>query len=115
MSEIPSEPIEKEEDSPPIDEEIANALRTVYDPEIPVNIYELGLIYSAEKDENGRVFIEMTLTSPNCPEAAQLPMMVESAVLTVPGVSDVQVRLVWEPMWTPERMSESAKLQLNMM
>ncbi len=114
MNEKKLEPIEKET-AAPVDQEIANALRTVYDPEIPVNIYELGLIYKAERNENGRVHIQMTLTSPNCPEAAQLPMNVESAVLNVPGVSDVFVELVWEPQWTPEKMTESAKLQLNMM
>lgn len=115
MTENRPESVEAEASAPPIDPEIANALRTVYDPEIPVNIYELGLIYKVEKNENGRVRVQMTLTSPNCPEAAQLPLNVESAVLTVPGVSDCHVELVWEPQWTPDKMSEAAKLQLNMM
>ena len=114
MSENNPSPIE-EESSAPIEEEIANALRTVYDPEIPVNIFDLGLIYSADRNDNGRIHVQMTLTSPNCPEAAQLPINVESAVLTVPGVSDVHVELVWEPQWTPEKMTEAANLQLNMM
>ncbi len=114
MSENQPDPI-GESPGAPIEDEIANALRTVFDPEIPVNIFDLGLIYKADKNENGRVHVEMTLTSPNCPEAAQLPINVENAVLTVPGVSDVHVELVWEPQWTPEKMTEAAKLQLNMM
>jgi FeS assembly SUF system protein len=92
---------------------IAEALRTIYDPEIPVNIYELGLVYDLKVDEAGNVTVQMTLTAPNCPEAGSIPGRVEAAVRAVPGVQDVKVELVWEPPWTPARMSEAAKLQLG--
>lgn len=94
--------------------EIEAALRTVYDPEIPVNIYDLGLIYRVEVSETGVVDIDMTLTAPGCPVAETFPGEVEQRVLQVPGVSDVRVELVWEPPWTPERMTEAAKLELGM-
>ena len=94
--------------------EIENALRTIYDPEIPVNIYDLGLIYRFEVSEAGVVDIDMTLTAPGCPVAETFPGEVEQRVMQVPGVSDVRVELVWEPPWTPERMSEAAKLELGM-
>ena len=92
---------------------VAEALRTIYDPEIPVNIYELGLVYDLKVDEAGNVTVQMTLTAPNCPEAGSIPGRVEAAVRAVPGVQDVKVDLVWEPPWTPARMSEAAKLQLG--
>ena len=92
---------------------VAEALRTIYDPEIPVNIYELGLVYDLQVDEAGNVTVQMTLTAPNCPEAGSIPGRVEAAVRAVPGVQDVKVDLVWEPPWTPARMSEAAKLQLG--
>lgn len=91
------------------------AIREVYDPEIPVNIYELGLIYKVdiEKDTNN-IFVEMTLTSPGCPVAGEMPGMVENAVRTVNEVGEVKVEIVWDPPWDPSKMAETAKLQLNM-
>jgi len=96
-----------------IEAEILEALREVYDPEIPVNIYDLGLIYEVNVDEQGVVDIEMTLTSPACPVAGILPGQVEQKVREVPGVADVSVELVWEPAWSMDRMSEEAKLELG--
>ena len=96
-----------------IEAEVMEALREVYDPEIPVNIYDLGLIYDVDVDEFGFVEIDMTLTSPACPVAGTLPGEVENAVRRVPGVSDVHVELVWEPAWSMDRMSEGAKLELG--
>ncbi len=90
------------------------ALRSVYDPEIPVNIYDLGLVYDLQIDEKGAVEIRMTLTAPACPVAQTFPSTVECVVREVPGVTDVSVDLVWDPPWTPERMSEAARLQLGM-
>ena len=92
---------------------IIDALRGVYDPEIPVDVYSLGLIYELEADADGFVDIAMTLTTPSCPVAGQMPGMVRSAVEQVPGVQAAEVRLTWEPPWTPERMSEAARLQLG--
>lgn len=92
---------------------IIEALRGVYDPEIPINIYELGLIYDLRVEPTGQVSIQMTLTAPSCPEAQFIPGRVESAVKEVPGVNGATVELVWEPPWRPERMSEAAKLQLG--
>ncbi len=94
-------------------EQITQALRQVYDPEIPVNIYDLGLIYRLEVDGAGSVDIDMTLTAPGCPVAQTFPGTVEEAVRQVPGVSAARVELVWDPPWTPERMTEEAKLQLG--
>ena len=96
-----------------IEADVVEALQTVYDPEIPVNIYDLGLIYDVDVDQDGSVSIEMTLTSPACPVAGTLPGEVEARVRDVPGVTDVDVELVWEPSWSPERMSEVAKLELG--
>ncbi len=96
-----------------IEAEVLEAMRGVYDPEIPVNIYDLGLIYDVHVDEFGVVDIEMTLTSPACPVAGILPGQVEQAVRNVPGVADVSVELVWEPAWSMDRMSEDAKLELG--
>ena len=93
---------------------IIEACATVYDPEIPVNIYELGLIYAIETDEANRVKIEMTLTAPACPSAQELPEQVRQAVLAVDGVSECEVEVVWDPPWDPSRMSEDARLALNM-
>lgn len=92
---------------------VVEALRTVYDPEIPVNIYDLGLIYKLEIGPRGEVAIEMTLTAPACPVAGAMPGMVASAVTKVPGVGEVEVRLVWDPPWTPARMSDDARLALD--
>lgn len=94
-------------------EQVEQALRQVYDPEIPVNIYDLGLIYRLDVDSSGSVDIDMTLTAPGCPVAQTFPGTVEEAVRQVPGVSAARVELVWDPPWTPERMSEEAKLQLG--
>lgn len=96
-----------------IEAEVIEMLRTVYDPEIPVNIYELGLIYEIDVDEYGVVDIEMTLTSPACPVAGSLPGEVEAKVRQVEGVTDVHVQLVWEPPWSMDRMSEEARLELG--
>ncbi len=96
-----------------IEAEVLEALREVYDPEIPVNIYDLGLIYEVNVDEQGVVDIEMTLTSPACPVAGILPGQVEQKVREVPGVADVSVELVWEPAWSMDRMSEEARLELG--
>ena len=95
-------------------DDVIAALRQVRDPELPVNLYDLGLIYDLEVVED-RVSITMTLTTPNCPVAEQIPEQVRSAVLGVEGVSSVDVRLVWEPPWSSERMSEEARMQLEMM
>jgi len=97
-----------------MEERLIDAMRTVYDPEIPVDIYELGLIYSLRVRPGGIVDIEMTLTTPNCPVAGSMPSMVENVARMVEGVTDVHVELVWDPIWNPEMMSEAARLQLNM-
>ena len=95
-------------------DDIVAAISTVFDPEIPVNIYELGLIYRIEADADSRVRVEMTLTSPACPSAQQLPSEVRYKVKAVPGVSECHVEVVWEPPWTKDMMSETAKLTLGM-
>ena len=93
---------------------IVEALKTIYDPEIPVNIYELGLIYDVDVQEGGAVHIKMTLTSPACPVAGSLPGEVEAKVEGVPGVASAEIELVWDPVWNPSMMSEAARLQLGM-
>ena len=108
-SRAPDEP----DDSPSLDDRIVAALREVYDPEIPVNIYDLGLIYRIDCDDMGVVEIDMTLTAPGCPVAQTFPGTVEAAVQNVEGVAAAEVDLVWEPPWTPDRMSEAAKLELG--
>ena len=95
-------------------DDIIAALKTVYDPEIPSDIYELGLIYKVDIKDDRAVDVVMTLTTPNCPAAGELPTMVENAVASVPGVGVVSVNVVWEPVWSPERMSDEARLVLNM-
>ena len=94
--------------------EIVAALKTVFDPEIPADIYELGLIYRVDISDERAVDVTMTLTTPNCPAAGELPTMVENAVASVPGVGVVNINLVWEPAWSPDRMSDEARLVLNM-
>ena len=94
--------------------EIIEALRTVYDPEIPVNIYELGLIYKIDIEDDDRVLVEMTLTSPHCPVAETLPGEVEQKVAAVEGVSGCEVKVVWDPPWNPAMMTEEAQLELGM-
>jgi FeS assembly SUF system protein len=93
---------------------IIAALKTVYDPEIPADIYELGLIYKVDIADDRGVKIDMSLTSPNCPSAQELPIMVENAVSSVPGVKEAKVDVVWDPPWDPSRMSDEARLVLNM-
>jgi len=97
-----------------IKQSVVDVLKTVYDPEIPVDIYELGLVYDVSVEESGAVAIRMTLTSPMCPVAESLPPEVEEKVRGVAGVSDVKIDLVWEPPWTPSLMSEAARLELGM-
>lgn len=99
----------------PTRENLIKALRTVYDPEIPVNIYDLGLIYRVDVDHQGKVDVEMTLTAPACPVAGTLPAEVGRVIDAVPGVRDATVRLVWNPPWSKERMSEEARLQLGLL
>jgi FeS assembly SUF system protein len=94
---------------------VIEALCSVYDPEIPVNIYELGLIYDVEVSDAGAVRIQMTLTAPACPSAQLLPEEVEARVRQVPGVTEARVEVVWEPPWTPDRMTDAARLQLGML
>jgi FeS assembly SUF system protein len=94
--------------------EIVAALKTVFDPEIPADIYELGLIYKVDIRDDRTVDVEMTLTTPNCPAAGELPTMVENAIASVPGIGIVNVNLVRDPAWTPDRMSDEARLVLNM-
>ena len=95
-------------------DQIVSEIKKIYDPEIPVNIYELGLIYKIEIKEAKKVNIDMTLTSPNCPVAESLPKMVKDNILKLDGVDDVDLNLVWDPPWTKDKMSESAKLELNL-
>tara|TARA_B100000945_G_C19959736_1_gene402472 strand:+ start:255 stop:557 length:303 start_codon:yes stop_codon:yes gene_type:complete len=95
-------------------EKVINEIKKVYDPEIPVNIYELGLIYKIEIDKKNVVNIDMTLTTPNCPVADSLPKQVKEYIMKVKGVSDVNLKLVWDPPWDKSKMSEAAKLELNL-
>ena len=95
-------------------QKIINEIKKIYDPEIPVNIYELGLIYKIEIDKNNMVNVDMTITSPNCPVAESLPKEVKECILNVKDVSDVKLNLVWEPPWDKSQMSEAAKLELNL-
>ena len=97
-----------------MEQKIINMLKTIFDPEIPVDIYELGLIYEIKINENGHADIEMTLTSPNCPVAEELPNTVKKNVSKIPEIKDVDLKLVWDPPWTKDKMSESAKLELNL-
>ena len=118
-AEIKANPMETHSALPPeeterLTTEIIAGLKTVFDPEIPADIYELGLIYKVEIKDDRSVDVEMTLTTPNCPAAGELPTMVENAVASIPGVGVVDVKVVWEPPWSPERMSDEARLVLNM-
>jgi FeS assembly SUF system protein len=97
-----------------LESRVVETLRTCYDPEIPVDIYELGLIYDIAVKPEGKVEVKMTLTSPACPVAGSLPPEVESKIKALDGVREAKVEVVWDPPWTPERMSEAAKLELNM-
>lgn len=95
--------------------QVIEALRSCFDPEIPVNIYELGLVYEVNVNAEGQVTIQMTLTSPHCPAVQSLPAEIENKVKAVEGVTDVKIDLVWDPPWDPSKMSEAARLQLGMM
>jgi len=106
-------PSVQDDSSLPLKDRVINALKTVYDPEIPVDIYELGLIYLLDVSDDGEVNIQMTLTSPACPVAGSLPGEVQKKVESVPGVKSAKVDLVWEPPWSQERMTEAARLELG--
>ena len=95
-------------------EKIVSEIKKIYDPEIPVNIYELGLIYKVEIYDKNKVNVEMTLTSPNCPVAESLPNSVKENIMKVEGITDVDLKLVWDPPWDKDKMSEAAKLELNL-
>ena len=105
---LPAEEVER------LTEQIVTALKTVYDPEIPADIYELGLIYRIDIQDDRSVKVDMTLTTPNCPAAGELPTNVENAVASVPGVGQVTVNVVWDPPWDQSRMSDEARVVLNM-
>jgi FeS assembly SUF system protein len=105
---------EEKVDKADLNNAVVEALKSCYDPEIPVNIFELGLIYGVHIDDNANVDIEMTLTSPACPVAGSLPPEVESKIKSIPGVKGCVVRVVWDPPWDMSMMSEEAKLQLNL-
>lgn len=107
-SAIPPEEIER------LTDDIVAALKTVYDPEIPVDIYELGLIYRIDIDDERKITVDMTLTAPGCPVAGEMPIWVENAVASVQGVGEVEVRMVFDPPWDPSRMSDEARVALNM-
>ena len=102
-------------DNEELKDRIVEALKSVYDPEIPVDIYELGLIYDIEISEDGDALVTMTLTTPHCPVAESLPNEVELRVLSVPGVRDAEVKLVWDPPWDPSKMTDEARLELGML
>ena len=95
-------------------ENIIDEIKKIYDPEIPVNIYELGLIYRIDVQEDNKINVEMTLTSPNCPVAESLPIKVKEHIMKIEGVKDVELKLVWDPPWTKDKMSDAAKLELNL-
>ena len=113
LGKIEGNPLGNPLDTLALEAQVLEALQTIYDPEIPINIYELGLIYELQVEPTGQVNIQMTLTAPACPEAGVLPNRVEDAVKAVPGVTGASVELVWDPPWTPNRMSDAAKLQLG--
>ena len=97
-----------------IKDKIIEEIKKIYDPEIPVNIYDLGLIYKIDVKDDNNITIDMTLTSPNCPVADSLPNNVKSNVLKIDGIKDVKINLVWDPPWTKDKMSETAKIELNL-
>lgn len=117
MGEKPTPPAAPVVELPPeatLDERVVAVIKTIFDPELPVNIHELGLIYSLDVTSAGEVAIQMTLTSPNCPVAGSLPGEVQRKVAAVPGVTSAKVDLVWEPPWTKDRLSEAAQLELGL-
>ena len=107
-------PAKSEEPTLSLEDQVIDALRTVFDPEIPVNIYELGLVYGIDIQAGGAVLIRMTLTTPGCPVAVSLPVEVESKLRDIPGVTSAKVDIVWDPPWNPDMISEAGKLQLGM-
>ncbi len=111
----PENPISESVSSGDLKSKVIEVIETCYDPEIPINIYELGLIYKIDIDPSSDVVITMTLTSPACPVAGSLPPEVENKVAAIDGVSSARVELVWDPPWTPDRMTEAARLQLGML
>jgi FeS assembly SUF system protein len=115
MNATPTQPMDSNSKSREIEERVVEVLRTCYDPEIPVNIYELGLIYNVDVNPSGHVEIRMTLTSPGCPVAGTLPPDVQQKVQSIVGVTSANVEVVWDPAWSPERMTEAAKLQLGLL
>ena len=115
MSDLPAAPSAlSPEELADFTQKLVKALKTVFDPEIPVDIYELGLIYKVDVADNKDVTVDMTLTAPNCPVAGEMPGMVQAALLGVEGIGSVEVNMTFDPPWTPDRMSEEAKLELNM-
>ncbi|MFN3765163.1 MAG: SUF system Fe-S cluster assembly protein [Aliihoeflea sp.] len=113
MAEMPQPSTIPEEELARLTDDIVSALKTVYDPEIPADIYELGLIYKIDIEDDRSVKIDMTLTAPGCPVAGEMPGWVQNAVSTVEGVSDVDVKMVFDPPWTPDRMSEEAQVAVG--
>ena len=110
-----TKPVEEVSASEDVKNSVIDALKSIYDPEIPVDIYELGLIYDVTISEDGDAVVTMTLTTPHCPVAESLPNEVELRVLSVPGVRDAEVKLVWDPPWDPSKMSDEARLELGML
>jgi len=110
-----TKPLEEVSASDDVKNSVIDALKSIYDPEIPVDIYELGLIYDVAISEDGDAVVTMTLTTPHCPVAESLPNEVELRVLSVPGVRDAEVKLVWDPPWDPSKMSDEARLELGML
>ena len=111
----PQKPEPVEDPGSDLQAAVVEALKSVYDPEIPVDIYELGLIYDVQISEDGDAVVLMTLTTPHCPVAESLPQEVELRVLSVPGIRDAEVKLVWDPPWDPSKMSDEARLELGML
>ena len=109
-----TQPPQNNSAGPVTEDQVVEVLRTVYDPEIPVSIYDLGMIYGLDITDDSVVHVRMTLTTPACPVAGTLPQEVEMRVKALDGVTDAKVELVWDPPWSPDKMSEAAKLQLNM-
>lgn len=105
---------EQPQESQLLKDQIISMLKTCFDPEIPANIYELGMVYNIDIDDQKNVKIKMTLTSPNCPAIESLPQDIQNKINSIPGINKTEIELVWDPPWTPEKMSEEAKLQLNM-
>jgi len=110
-----TKPTEKAHANEDLKNNVIDALKSIYDPEIPVDIYELGLIYDVTINEDGDAMVTMTLTTPHCPVAESLPNEVELRVLSVPGIRDAEVKLVWDPPWDPSKMSDEARLELGML